>query len=337
MTRARAQQICCEDTPYYHCIARAVRKAFLCGFDRETHQDYEHRRQWLLDRLIEIDTAFCIDVCSYAIMSNHYHLILYINKTEVDALTDLEVIKRWRKIYKGPEVVQRFVNGEALLKEHYELIADIVSEWRRRLADISWFMKSLNEHIARKANIEDSCTGHFWEGRFKSQALLDEQALLTCMAYVELNPIRAQIAETPETSEFTSIKQRIEESRAAAKTSSEDVAVNSNQALLLKTFLVKGDDLKDQIPYYYDEYFELVDWSGRAIIEGKRGVINDNLPPILNRLGIDIGEWHKAMQPKGAHHFSRAMGCRESMREYAKKLSIRWIKGIGISSKLFPI
>ncbi|MEM5530508.1 transposase, partial [Gammaproteobacteria bacterium AS21] len=106
--------------------------------------------------------------------------------------------------------------------------------------------------------------------------------------------------------------------------------------LALKEFLTQGDHLKNQIPYHYLEYLELVDYSGRVIREGKRGAMDDRLPPILIRLGIDETQWHKAMQPKGAHQFSRAMGCCESLRAYANKLSIRWIKGMTLSGKLFP-
>jgi REP element-mobilizing transposase RayT len=336
MTRARSQQICHQDTPYYHCISRVVRRAFLCGFDDTTQQNFEHRRQWMLDRLAEIEAVFCIDICAYAIMSNHYHLVLYINKKEVDALSDQEVISRWLTLYKGPDIIRRLCRGDKLSKSHHLLIADIVDTWRERLMDISWFMRALNEPIARKANSEDHCTGHFWEGRFKSQALLDEQALLTCMAYVELNPIRAKMADTPETSGFTSIKQRICEEKEALKRKPDQSPNDQNNSLSLKTFVADGCILTDEIPYSYIEYLELVDWSGRAIREDKRGAIDSQLPSILTRLGIDNEEWVIAMQPKGAHQFSRAMGKCDSLRGYAKNLAIKWIKGVSVSSKLYP-
>ena len=332
MTRAREQQICCEDTPYYHCISRVVRKAFLCGYDRTSQQNYEHRRQWVIDRLAVLSEVFCIDICAYAIMSNHYHLVLYINKEQVDGLTDVEVVERWRKIYNGPDVIQRFIDGEKLSSELLTLVKETIDKWRNRLEDISWFMRCLNEHIARKANFEDNCKGRFWEGRFKSQALLDQQALLTCMTYVELNPIRAKIAETPEGSEFTSIKQRVEESSQKQQGKS----AQETKRIALKAFVDKTKPVNHCIPYSYQEYLALVDWSGRIIKAHKRGAIHEDLPPILLRLNIDPEYWIKIMSPKGCHHFSHALGCKSILMSYAKKLHINWIKGIGLCSKLFP-
>lgn len=106
--------------------------------------------------------------------------------------------------------------------------------------------------------------------------------------------------------------------------------------MLLKKFVAEGNPLIDEIPYLFQEYLELVDWSGRVIREDKHGAIDNHLPSILIRLGINGEQWRKALRPKGAHQFSRAMGRCEVMREHAKKLSIKWIKGIGVSSKLFP-
>lgn len=334
MTRARQQLISCADTPYYHCIARCVRRAFLCGFDQYSNKSFEHRRQWVIDRLALLERVFCIDICAYAIMSNHYHLVLFINKDLADEISDLQVIERWLLLFKGPDLIQRFVAGEDLGKEQLCLITEIVDKWRARLQNISWLMRSLNEHIARLSNVEDNCKGRFWEGRFKSQALLDEHALLTCMAYVELNPIRAKMAETPEESEYTSIKQRIDEKEVVKI--DEGAKDSDDQQLRLKEFLIKGDVLQAQIPFHYTDYLLLVDWSGRAIRPDKRGAIDEQLPAILIRLNIDGESWIKAMQPKGYHAFSRAMGCCERLRAYAKKLKMTWIKGVGTSLLLFP-
>ena len=263
-------------------------------------------------------------------MSNHYHLVLFIDQHKADILTDLEVIERWRKLYKMPDIIQRYLKCDKLSQAHHVLIKEIIDEWRQRLADISWYMRCLNEFIARKANFEDKCKGRFWEGRFKSQALLDEQALLTCMAYVELNPIRAKMADTPETSEFTSIKQRIDEEHNIKSNSKSTTKSNDSQTILLKSFIAKNTDLTDQIPYTYHEYLYLVDWTGRMLKEDKRGVIDNNLPPILIRLGVDPEYWCKTMQPKANNAFSRALGRQYKLRAYATKLEIGWIKDISL-------
>ncbi|WP_444931875.1 hypothetical protein ACJJIF_08945 [Microbulbifer sp. SSSA002] len=141
-------------------------------------------------------------------------------------------------------------------------------------------MRCLSESIARQANAEDNCTGRFWEGRFKSQALLDERALAACLAYVDLNPIRAGIAKTPEESDYTSIQQRIH------------TAISGQQPKSLLP-LVGGErqDMPKGLPFQLDHYLELVDWSGRQLHPKKRGVISENIPPILNRLGISPKHW----------------------------------------------
>jgi hypothetical protein len=118
-------------------------------FDRSTQQNYAHRRQWMIDRLAEIDQVFCIDICAYAIMSNHYHLVLYINKKQVDLLTNHQVIERWCQLYKGPEIIQRYIGGDKLTSAHLQLIDQIIDESRNRLTDISWYMRCLNKFIAR--------------------------------------------------------------------------------------------------------------------------------------------------------------------------------------------
>nr|WP_235187360.1 Mobile element protein [Vibrio nigripulchritudo] len=145
-------------------------------------------------------------------------------------------------------------------------------------------MRLLNQFIATQANKEDGCTGHFWEGRFKSQALLDEQALAAAMAYVDLNPVRTSIADTPEASEYTSVKTRIQALKDHKAT-----------APCLHPFIgYPRKDIPTGIPFRLMDYLELVNWTGRQIREDKRASINSPLPSILNRLGIDQTTWMNA-------------------------------------------
>jgi len=178
MARARESLIDLDATPYYHCINRCIRRSYLCGDDKYSGNNFDHRRTWLVDRIKFLSTVFSIDIAAYAIMSNHYHLVLKVNRDEALNLTNDDVIERWYQLYHGCILVDRYRSGEKLNAAYMfrinEIVNEIVNEWRIRLYDISWFMRSLNEFIARKANKEDNCTGKFWEGRFKSQALLDE-------------------------------------------------------------------------------------------------------------------------------------------------------------------
>lgn len=142
-------------------------------------------------------------------------MVLHINRASAETWQGSEVIHRWHQLFKGTLLSQRFTRGEKLTEAEQQALNETIQLWRQRLQDLSWFMRLLNEPIAREANREDQCTGRFWEGRFKSQALLDEKALAACMAYVDLNPIRAELADSPETSNHTSVKKRIDNAQAA--------------------------------------------------------------------------------------------------------------------------
>lgn len=149
----------------------------------------------------ELAAVFAVDVAAYAVMSNHYHVVLRVDQSRAETWSDDEVCERWARLFKGSLLLQRYVGGEPLSKVEIDAVSEQIAVLRRRLYDISWFMRVLNESIARQADAEDGVKGRFWEGRFKSQALLDETAVLAAMAYVDLNPVRAGIADTPETSE----------------------------------------------------------------------------------------------------------------------------------------
>ena len=209
MTRARYQQISLDETPYYHCVSRCVRRAYLCGKDPVSGHDFDHRKAWLVVRIKELAAQFAVDVCAYAVMSDHYHLVLHVDQKKAMQWKDSEVIDRWSKLFPRNAVKIETLKKNIKYKSAKNILKNQISLWRERLTDISWFMRCLNEYIARRANIEEECTGRFWEGRFKSQALLDEKALVTCMAYVDLNPIRKGISGSLEFSDFTSIQERL--------------------------------------------------------------------------------------------------------------------------------
>ncbi|MCG5504562.1 transposase [Ectothiorhodospira variabilis] len=297
MPRPRCQQISITDTPYYHIISRCVRRTFLCGQDQTTGKSYEHRRQWIEDRIRLLASLFAVDIAAYAVMSNHYHVVVKLDPAQAEQWSDDEVLRRWSCLFKGPLLVQRYLAGDP--QESYELaqVAEFTQCYRQRLADLSWFMKCLNEPIARQANQEDGCTGHFWEARFKSQALRTEAALLSCMAYVDLNPVRAGMAATPEASEHTSIRERIAPRFELAQAVREQM---QREALLRFDGLVKpllpfegafADREQPGIPFAFEDYLALVDYTGRAIDPRKKGAIANTLPPILQRLGLTPDQW----------------------------------------------
>ena len=323
MPKPRKQQISLDATPYYHCVSRCVRRAFLCGIDKSTGECYEHRRGWLEDKLLTLPQTFAIEIAAYAIMSNHYHVVLYIDKQQADQWSDIEVVERWHSLFKGNLFSQKLLKGEALDSSQRARLQMIIEEWRSRLCDISWFMRILNEAIAREANREDKCTGRFWEGRFKSQGLLDEAALAACMAYVDLNPVRAQMAKTPEQSDHTSIKKRAEKAKDVKQ-------ANHQNQQVRELFPFVGNPRQDSpkgIQIRLTDYLELVDWTGRILREDKRGAISGTAEKILTRLGIDDSQWVE-MTSNFEQCFSTFAGNEQGLRSACETLSYQRPPGL---------
>ena len=322
MTTARKQLISLIDTPYYHCISRCVRRAFLCGDDKQTGHNFDHRRGWVEDKLLSLSQIFAIDVCAYAVMSNHTHLVLFVDEVTAKSWTSIEVVERWHQLFKGTLLTQQYYRGEEIPDHLMASLLETVNVYRHRLMDISWFMRLLNQDIATKANQEDRCTGHFWEGRFKSQALLDEAALAACMAYVDLNPIRANIAKTPETSAYTSVKIRVEKAK------------KGKQPQTLLPFVGNPrQEMPKGLPFELKDYLELIDMTGRCLREDKAGYIEGNQPALLNRLNITPENW-LTLTKDFRKLFHGAVGHSDVLSDYCEHKGLKRRTSVSCCDKL---
>ena len=328
----------------YHCFSRCVRRAFLYGYDALTGRDFSHRKAWLVNRLRKLGGIFAIDVCAYTVMENHYHVVVRTCPDRVAGWTDEEVARRWLTLFPrcwysrggGRRGVEE---GIRVLVRHPERIAIL----RKRLSSLSWFMGRVNEYMARTANKEDEVKGRFWESRFKCQALLDEAAMVACMVYVDLNPIRAGRAGTPEGSEYTSIRERIlawqEEQKAAGGDLGRDEGGRESvEGAGIDTFwlcpIASGTDRRGILSMTAMEYIDLVDQSGRIMRTGKRGAIEADLAPILVRIGVNPGRWVETVSGFG-DNFSLVAGMVLNLRNYAEHFGRRWFRGIGASRAAF--
>jgi len=323
MATPRKQQISLVDTPYYHCVARCVRRAFLCGEDALSGQSYEHRRVWVEDKLHFLSQVFAIEVCAYAVMSNHYHVVLFVDEAKAKQWHISEVLERWHRLHKGTLLTQQYCRGETLAKPLLDIVKATAEVYRKRLMKISWFMGYINEGIALAANQEDNCTGRFWEGRFKFQALLDEAALAACMAYVDLNPIRANIAKTPESSKHTSVKLRCEQAK------------KSQQPHTLFPFVgYPRKNIPKGLPFDLSDYLQLIELTGRCIREDKRGFIEESQPSILSRLNISAENW-LIITTEFRTQFHGAIGHEDVLSDYCEHQQLKRRQNLSHCNKLF--
>jgi hypothetical protein len=243
----RSEQFVASEVCIIHAVQRCVRRAFLAGIDEKSGIDYSFRREWIRRRMEALASVFGVDVLTYAILSNHMHLIVRNRPDVVAAWSNEEAAVRWLRVFPGRRLDEQLAEPTDVDVKTLAGNAKRMAEVRRRLSDISWFMRALSEPIARLANKQDECTGRFWEGRFKAQRIADEAGLLACAMYVDLNPVRAAMAESPDKSVHTSAYDRIraESGEQIPSAAFDLVSITTDEAgdKLKKTPI---DDLKKQ-------------------------------------------------------------------------------------------
>ena len=232
-----------------------------------------------------------------------------------DTWSDLDVLRRWFSVSRRKNDTEASIEQRALAASGN---ASLVAEYRQRLGNLSWFMRFLNESVARAANVEDGCKGHFWEGRFRCRALLDDAAVLSAMTYVDLNPVRAKIVTAPEKAEHVSFRKR-----------SVRAITRHDSAETLAPIAGPGSVLGVS----EREYLTLVDETGRRLHAGKSGVIDRALPSIVRRLGLSENAW--LLQVQGAQsRYWRAIGLVDALVDKAAELQQRWLKGVMFARRL---
>jgi REP element-mobilizing transposase RayT len=294
-------------TRWYHCVSKCVRSACLMS-----DQVGDSRKQWIEDRLELLACNFAVAVGGFAVMDNHLHVLCRLDPDCARLWSAEEVIGRWINIYPpveldvdDPKVVEMWIDHEAKDEK-------LVESYRDRLSNLGWFMKALKEPLSRMCNRADGVKGTFWEARYKSIAILDEEALLATCAYIDLNPVAAGIAAEPETSRHTSLKQRVEHARDCGKLEALRAArygsVASSKAagdFESKHWLIPLEDRRQQSAakqnknvregmvggFSLGSYLLLVDYTSRLFRNGKAR-INDGIKDVLQRLGTRIEFWN---------------------------------------------
>ena len=317
MTRPRADIAPPDTAGAFHCVQRCVRRAFLCGIDDYTGQSFEHRRHWVEDRIRLDAECFAVAIEAYAVMSNHLHLVLRIDPATTAAWSDEDVAVRWVRLFPPRED-----SDEAVMHKRQRILAhpERMSLLRQRLGNLSWLMRCLVEPIARRANREDGCKGRFWEGRYKCQRLCDERSLLAAMAYVDLNPIRAGMAEDLDGSVHTSVAARMADAKcdpSFVRAPLKPVAGNLAPATRLTTA----------------DYLQILDWTGRQLMPGKRGRIAGRAPSALAGIDHDSQCWMTRVAAFGSGWY-RVIGTAQDLTALAERMGLAWLKGIRLALRL---
>jgi REP element-mobilizing transposase RayT len=338
MTMARAHLVDLSITRWYHCITRCVRRALLLS------EGPTDRKEWIDHRLQELAEIFAISVGGFSVLDNHLHLLVRLDPETAKHWSDEEVVRRWGRLFPPRDRARKPL---AVSKNWIESRLNDV-EWvaraRERLQSLSWFMKCLKEPLARLANRQDATRGAFFEGRFKSVAVLDEESLLATCAYIDLNPVAAGIVQVPEASPHTSINQRVNHVKAQGRIrdvkAAEGGSVPGSKAaakLEASHWLCPIEDRRQRESsregmiegFSLGSYLILVDYTGRLFRDGK-ATISRRLAGIFDRLGSSSESWWSKLEKlsKGRLLGRFFAANRERLRDVARELGVHHLANL---------
>ena len=323
MGQSRASQISTKDTPYYHITSHVVRNNLLCGINSINNIDYGSRKQWVIDRIKFLSSFFAIDVAGYSIEVDEYHMVIYINEAITKSWSIDEVYDHWSAIYNPKPILKRWKNKELIEASEIQMALTMLEECRNKLSNISLFMQNLNQYIARRANKEDGCKGHFWEGRFKSYALLDETALVTCMSHLDLNHVIEKEPDLVEEPEFRSIYERthgyLNKNENFIKKSEEIKPLISFLGNDATTHISKNKIIQTDEPVInikLNDYLELLDWTNKIQQDEEIICIETEKPGLLIELGFSVEDWIELANDFG-NEFKCAVGTIAELEDYS--------------------
>ena len=331
---ARADIFASSDIAIVNVVSRTVRRCFLMGFDKFSGKNFDHRKPWVEQQLADQARYFAIDLCSFAILDNEIQQQLRSRPDIVQQMDDVEVARRWLMLCPARRGENRQPEEPTEVEVNC-VVSDKnrVEELRRRLSDISWWMRLLCQHIAQRANREDEEVGKFWQARYKAVKNLDATATLACAVYIDLKPILAGVADGIDTAVFTSANRRATQQKATGEPGEHNAAdrgsggertheamdstppastvltcdhlapvslceKSGNPGLLIHTRGTRCSD-KGFLPITLSEYLELLDWSAQQQIGNKSVSVPDTVQRVLAELNISVEAWRELIRDFG--------------------------------------
>lgn len=272
---------------FYHCTARCVRPARKGGKGGEkavTGRGLEHRRGCIEARLVTLGESFAVGLYAWAATGHHTQVVLCIDPQLPWSWSDKAVARRWCRIELARTGARA---SRAELKAHIAALAEDAEHLERarhRLGSLSWFMGTLNEHIASLADAEDDAAVQNWEGRFRCRALVDQEAVLTRMCEVDLTAVRWGGSQTLADSDFTSIQRRL--------------AGRSKRSPKLKAPLLPlaGPVHAPRPTLTLGEYIERVDAAGREPRAAFPGAIAPDVPAATASIRGSLAWWRRCLR-----------------------------------------